>query len=71
MLVQHVGAHSLLVTFEHNEDPADRPTMVIDARDGIALRRYEWGALTVLTELRPMTENEALPKRPRFAKVEG
>jgi hypothetical protein len=34
VLVQEIGSHSILVTFEHKEDPAFRTTMVIDRETG-------------------------------------
>ena len=51
MLVQKIGKHSLLVTFEHVNDPAFRPTLVIDRRNGIATRMVKLGEITILTEV--------------------
>ena len=61
MLVQRVGQHSILVTFEHNADPAVRTTMVLDERDGIARRRFDIGEATVVTEVRRARESRRLP----------
>lgn len=50
-LVQQLGRRSLLITFEHDEDPAMRQTMVIDRTTGIATRRFEYDQGTILTSL--------------------
>ncbi|MGO1398935.1 hypothetical protein [Agrococcus casei] len=42
VLLQSVGQRSLLLTFEHGEDPAMRQTMVIDRTTGIATKRIEY-----------------------------
>jgi hypothetical protein len=65
ILIQHVGEHSILVTFEHGEDPAFRTTLVIDERDGIARRSYEYGQTTIITNVRTAEPDEILP-RARF-----
>lgn len=65
ILIQHVGEHSILVTFEHGEDPAFRTTLVIDERDGIARRSYEYGQTTIITNVRTAEPDEVLP-RARF-----
>ncbi|MBF4597936.1 hypothetical protein ITJ50_13160 [Curtobacterium sp. VKM Ac-2889] len=65
ILVQHVGEHSILLTFEHHEDPAFRTTLVIDERDGIARRSYEYGEATIITSVRTAEPDEVLP-RARF-----
>lgn len=65
ILIQHVGEHSILVTFEHGEDPAFRTTLVIDERDGIARRSYEYGQTTIITSVRTAEPDEVLP-RARF-----
>lgn len=65
ILVQHIGQHSILVTFEHGEDPALRSTLVIDERDGIARRSYEHGQATIITSVRTAEPDEVLP-RARF-----
>lgn len=65
ILIQHVGEHSILVTFEHGEDPAFRTTLVIDERDGIARRSYEYGQTTIITSVRTAEPGEVLP-RARF-----
>ncbi|MDT0234439.1 hypothetical protein [Curtobacterium sp. BRB10] len=66
ILVQHVGEHSILLTFEHHEDPAFRTTLVIDERDGIARRLSEYGEDTIITSVRTAEPDEVLP-RVRFA----
>lgn len=70
MLVQRVKKHWLLVTFEHELDPAQRTTLVINERDGIAHRSYGVDQITVLTELRVMEDDEPLPPRPRFSRLQ-
>ncbi|WP_426725278.1 hypothetical protein [Curtobacterium flaccumfaciens] len=65
ILVQHIGAHSILVTFEHRENPATRATLVIDERDGIARRLSEYGEDTIITSVRTAEPDEVLP-RARF-----
>ncbi|WNY34059.1 hypothetical protein Q9Q99_00075 [Curtobacterium flaccumfaciens] len=65
ILVQHIGEHSILVTFEHRGDPAFRSTLVIDERDGIARRSYEYGEATIITNVRTAEPDEVLP-RARF-----
>lgn len=61
VLVQHVGQHSILVTFEHREDPATRTTLVVDERDGIARRSLEDGEATIATSVHAVDPDEALP----------
>ncbi|MFJ4073635.1 hypothetical protein [Curtobacterium sp. NPDC089991] len=65
ILVEHIGEHSILVTFEHRGDPATRTTMVIDERDGIARRLSEYGEDTIITSVRTAEPDEVLP-RARF-----
>jgi len=65
ILIQHIGEHSILLTFEHHEDPAFRTTLVIDERDGIARRSYEHGEATIITSVRTAEPDEVLP-RARF-----
>lgn len=65
ILVQHIGQRSILVTFEHGEDPAFRSTLVIDERDGIARRSYEYGEATIITSVRTTEPDEVL-RRARF-----
>jgi hypothetical protein len=65
ILIQHIGEHSILLTFEHGEDPAFRTTLVIDERDGIARRSYEHGEATIITSVRTAEPDEVLP-RARF-----
>lgn len=71
MLVQRVGGHSLLITFEHTHDPADRETLVIDERDGTARRWYRDGAVTIITDVRETDQDESNLRRPRFARLDG
>jgi hypothetical protein len=61
VLVQHVGQHSVLVTFEHRGDPAVRTTLVVDERDGVARRSLEYGAATIITGVRAAEPDEVLP----------
>ena len=69
ILVQRIRDHWLLFTFEHEHDPAQRVTLVIDERTGIARRSYGSGESTILTEVRTMQPDEPLPPRPRFEKL--
>ncbi|WP_146242637.1 hypothetical protein [Curtobacterium sp. MCPF17_047] len=62
VLVQHVGTHSILVTFEHREDQAIRTTLVVDDNDGIARRRIGRGEeATIVTAVRSVSPEEVLP----------
>ena len=61
VLVQHIGRHSILVTFEHREDPATRTTLVVDERDGIARRSLEYGEATIVTSVHAVDPDEVLP----------
>lgn len=61
MLAQHVGTHSLLLTFEHNEDPAFRQTLVIDRRDGIARRSISHGRGFIVTHVSRVDHFGQLP----------
>ena len=70
VLVQRVGDHSLLVTFELVEDPAFRTTLVVDERDRIARRRIDFGEVTVITEVRRVVRWTRLP-RPSFRPLTG
>ncbi|MBD8585965.1 hypothetical protein IFT90_15525 [Frigoribacterium sp. CFBP 8766] len=70
VLVQRIGEHSLLVTFEHVEDPAFRTTLVVDERDWIARRRIDFGEITVITEVRRVVRWAKLP-RPSFSPLTG
>lgn len=70
VLVQRIGEHSLLVTFEHVEDPAFRTTLVVDERDRIARRRIDFGEVTVITEVRRVVRWTRLP-RPSFSPLTG
>ena len=70
VLVQPVGEHSLLVTFEHVEDSAFRTTLVVDERDWIARRRIDFGEVTVITEVRRVVRWAKLP-RPSFSPLTG
>lgn len=69
ILVQWVHGHWLLVTFEHERDPAERVTVVVDERDGVAHRSYDTTEITVLTEVRVMDDDEPVPPRPRFSRL--
>lgn len=69
VLVQRIHGHWLLVTCEHEHDPADRTTVVIDERDGVAHRWYDTSEVTVLTEVRVMEDDEPEPPRPRFSRL--
>ena len=42
MLVQRIKEHWLLFTFEHELDPAQRTTLVVDERDGSHTARTTW-----------------------------
>ncbi|PZE37063.1 hypothetical protein DEJ31_08015 [Curtobacterium sp. MCPF17_031] len=70
MLVQRINEHWLLFTFEHDLDPAQRTTLVIDERDGVAHRSYGVDQITVITELRFMEDDEPMPPRPRFPRLQ-
>ncbi|WP_146242954.1 hypothetical protein [Curtobacterium sp. MCBD17_019] len=70
ILVQRIHGHWLLVTFEHERDPADRMTVVIDERDGVAHRSYGTSEITMLTEIRVMDDDEPAPPRPRFSRLQ-
>lgn len=67
MLAQDIGKHSLLITFEHTNDPAYRPTLVIDKRTGIASRMVNLGEVTILTDVRvnvPLVRPESVTFTP-------
>ncbi|MBP1135409.1 hypothetical protein JOE31_001641 [Arthrobacter sp. PvP023] len=51
MLVQEVGQQSLLITFEHVNDPAFRATAVVNSLTGIVERLAILGDVTILTEI--------------------
>jgi len=51
VLVQEIGAHSILLTFEHKEDPAFRTTMVIDRELGVIRKTMLLGDLTIFTDI--------------------
>lgn len=70
ILVQRIKEHWLLFTFEHELDPAQRTTLVVDEGDGIAHRFYDAGQVTVITELRVMDDDEPIPPRPRFSRLQ-
>lgn len=69
VLVQRLASHWVLVTCEHERDPADRVTVVVDERDGVAHRWYGTSDVTVLTEIRVMDDDEPVPPRPRFSRL--
>ncbi|MDQ1058422.1 hypothetical protein QFZ23_002323 [Arthrobacter globiformis] len=50
MLIQEIGRRSLLITFEHVEDPF-RATAVINRTTGIIEKMAALGDLTILTEV--------------------
>ncbi|WIB11372.1 hypothetical protein [Curtobacterium sp. MCPF17_052] len=58
------------VHVEHELDPAQRTTLVIDERDGVAHRSYGVDQITVITELRSMEDDEPMPPRPRFPRLQ-
>ena len=51
MLAQRIGGHSILLTFEHVNDPAFRATMVIDEAVGAVRKFARLGDVTILTEV--------------------
>jgi hypothetical protein len=51
MLIQEIGRRSLLITFEHVEDPAFRATAVINGTTGIIEKMAMLGDVTILTEV--------------------
>ncbi|WP_330193699.1 hypothetical protein [Pseudarthrobacter sp. J64] len=51
VLVQEIGRRSLLITFEHVEDPAFRATAVVNRKTGIIEKVAMLGDITVLTEV--------------------
>jgi hypothetical protein len=69
VLVQRIHGHWLLLTCEHERDPAARVTVVIDERNGVAHRWYGTTEVTVLTEVRAMDDDEPTPPRPRFSRL--
>lgn len=69
VIVQRIRGHWLLVTFEHEHDPAHRMTLVVDERDGIAHRSYGTSEVMMLTEVWVMNDDEPLPPRPRFSRL--
>jgi hypothetical protein len=70
VLVQHVGRRSLLLTFEHVDDPAFRQTLVVDEETGIASRFIAYDHGIVLTSINPL---EAWPptEEPTFNAITG
>lgn len=70
MLVQRIETHWLLFTFEHELDPAQRVTLVVDERDGIAHRSYSQSHTTVLTEVRVLDGDDPAPPRPKFSRLQ-
>lgn len=69
ILVQRIHGHWLLLTCEHERDPAARMTVVINERNGVAHRWYGTTEVTVLTEVRVMDDDEPAPPRPRFSRL--
>jgi hypothetical protein len=51
MLLQEIGRKSLLITFEHVNDPAFRPTAVVNRTTGIIEKMAILGDLTIMTEV--------------------
>ncbi|MFF2318305.1 hypothetical protein ACFVTE_18815 [Arthrobacter sp. NPDC058097] len=51
MLIQEIGRRSLLITFEHVEDPAFRATAVINGTTGIIEKMAMLSDVTILTEV--------------------
>lgn len=70
VLVQRIHGHWLLVTFEHERDSADRVTVVVDERDGVAYRSYGSSEVTVLTEVLVMDDDVPARPRPRFSQLQ-
>lgn len=67
ILAQDIGQHSSLITFEHTDDPATRPTLAIDKRTGIASRMVNLGEITILTDVRvnvPLIRPESVTFKP-------
>ena len=52
MLVQEVGHRSLLITFEHVDDPAHRATAIVNRETGILERLAILGDVTILTDIK-------------------
>lgn len=52
MLVQEIGRQSLLITFEHVDDPAFRATAVVNRTTGIIEKLAILGDVTILTEVK-------------------
>lgn len=51
ILAQQIGTRSILLTFEHKEDPAFRSTMVIDRALGVVCKTAMLGDITILTDI--------------------
>jgi hypothetical protein len=51
VLIQEIGRQSLLITFEHVEDPAFRATAVANRTTGIIEKMAILGDVTILTEV--------------------
>lgn len=51
VLVQEIGSHSMLLTFEHKDDPAFRTTMVIDRELGVIRKTILLEDLTIFTDI--------------------
>ena len=52
MLIQEIGQRSLLITFEHREDPAFRATAVINRSTGIIEKLAVLGDVVILTDVK-------------------
>lgn len=68
MLAQEIGTHSILLTFEHIEDPAFRATMVIDRRLGVIRKTSTLGDLCILTDVQ-IDQPIARDKKPVFEPI--
>jgi hypothetical protein len=68
MLAQRIGTRSILLTFEHENDPAFRTTLVVDEQDGVARRRIDGRDATIITGIRAASAGETLPP-PRFEPI--
>ncbi|MFE5839588.1 hypothetical protein [Arthrobacter sp. NPDC056493] len=51
MLIQEIGQRSLLITFEHIEDPALRATAVVNRHTGVIEKLAVMGDIIILTEV--------------------
>lgn len=70
VLVQRVGRRSLLITFEHVDDPAFRQTLVVDEETGIAKRFTGFGHAIIFTSIESLDAWDP-DKEPVFAPLRG